>query len=131
VTANRLQRRRTISSGSTILQSDRTYRADGLLTGGIYGNGLRDVYDYDLQGRLTQLVSAPPVGSIPADGDLNADGLIDVGDLVILVRIVHEIVTPSAEQAVRGDVHPPGAPDGVLDLRDYLRLQRMVLGWVP
>jgi YD repeat-containing protein len=121
----------SVVTGSTILQSDRTYRADGLLTGGIYGNGLRDVYDYDLQGRLTQLVSAPPVGSIPADGDLNADGLIDVGDLVILVRIVHEIVTPSAEQAVRGDVHPPGAPDGVLDLRDYLRLQRMVLGWVP
>ena len=119
----------SLTTASTILLSDRQYRADGLVTGGVYGNGLRDVYDYDLQGRLVQSASAPAV--IPADGDLNADGVIDVGDLVILIRIVHEIVTPTAEQAVRGDVHPLGAPDGVLDLRDYLRLQRMVLGLVP
>lgn len=125
-----LGRIESLVTGSTILQSHRGYRADGLMTGGVYGNGLRDVYAYDLQGRLVQSASAPDV-SFPADGDLNGDGVIDVGDLVILIRIVHEIVAPTAEQAVRGDVHPPGAPDGMLDLRDYLRLQRMVLGWVP
>ncbi|MEK7207641.1 MAG: hypothetical protein AAB134_07155, partial [Pseudomonadota bacterium] len=113
--------------GHTFLGSI-TYRADGLTTGGIYGNGISDVYNYDLQGRLTQSASAPAV--IP-DGDLNGDGRIDVGDLVIQMRIVQELVTPTAEQAIRGDVHPPGAPDGVIDLRDYLRLQRTILGYVP
>jgi YD repeat-containing protein len=40
------------SNGATIT-SGRTYRADGLLTGQNYGNGLNETRAYDLQGRLT------------------------------------------------------------------------------
>lgn len=120
-----LGRIESVVTGSTILLSDRQYRADGLVTGGVYGNGLREVDDYDLQGRLTQSVSAL------VDGDLNGDGRIDAGDLVILMRVVLGLATPTAEQAVRGDLYPPGAPDGTLDLSDYLLLQQRVMEVAP
>jgi RHS repeat-associated protein len=38
---------------ATSLVSNRTYRADGLVTSQTFGNGLSDVRAYDLQGRLT------------------------------------------------------------------------------
>lgn len=44
----------TVNGQSTILTTNRTYRADGLLTTQTFGNGLSEQRSYDLQGRLTR-----------------------------------------------------------------------------
>jgi hypothetical protein len=63
---------------------------------------------------------------------VNGDGLVDAGDLVLMQRIVIGAVAASTNQVIRGDVAPLSAgvpaPDGVLDLADYLVLSRKVLG---
>jgi RHS repeat-associated protein len=43
----------TVNSTSTALVSGRTYRADGLLLSQAFGNGLNEIRQYDLQGRLS------------------------------------------------------------------------------
>lgn len=43
----------SVATGGQNIVSGRTYRADGLLLGQTYGNGLVDVRAYDLQGQLT------------------------------------------------------------------------------
>ena len=43
----------TVNGVSTVIATGRTYRADGILTGQRYGNGLTEVRHYDLQGQLT------------------------------------------------------------------------------
>jgi RHS repeat-associated protein len=42
----------TVNNTAQTIVSNRTYRADGLLTGETYGNGLTEQRQYDLQGRL-------------------------------------------------------------------------------
>lgn len=42
-----------INGSATSIVSNMTYRSDGLLTGSTFGNGLAEVRNYDLQGRLT------------------------------------------------------------------------------
>jgi hypothetical protein len=77
---------------------------------------------------------ANDANSIPGEhtGDVNGDGLVDAGDLVLMQRIVIGAVAASTNQVIRGDVAPLSAgvpaPDGVLDLADYLVLSRKVLG---
>jgi hypothetical protein len=41
---------------------------------------------------------------------------------MILQRIVLGEIQPSAQELVRGDVYPPGAPDGVVDMSDLILL---------
>jgi len=61
----RIQSVSTTVNGSTqTIVSNRTYRADGLLTGETFGNGVNDVRQYDLQGRLTYLSLTGTSGSI-------------------------------------------------------------------
>jgi len=43
----------TVNGVATVIASNRTYRADGLLVGQSYGNGINEVRTYDTQGRLT------------------------------------------------------------------------------
>jgi RHS repeat-associated protein len=45
----------TLNGATATLASNMTYRADGLLTGQSLGNGLAEVRQHDLQGRLTYL----------------------------------------------------------------------------
>lgn len=63
----------------------------------------------------------------PADGDVNADGAINAGDSVIMLRIVLGEITPSIIALAHGDLYPQGAPDGVIDLSDLIVHQRLVL----
>lgn len=51
-TRNSLGQISAIATGGQNIVTGRTYRADGLLTGQTYGNGLVDTRSYDLQGRL-------------------------------------------------------------------------------
>jgi len=71
--------------------------------------------------------------SIP-DGDLNLDGQVSSGDVLIAVRIALGLVTASTEQMQHGDVAPLSAgspnPDGVINTADVLVIQRIASGLV-
>lgn len=43
----------TVNNANQPIVSNRTYRADGLLAGELFGNGIAETRQYDLQGRLT------------------------------------------------------------------------------
>jgi len=71
---------------------------------------------------------------IVANGDVNGDGQVDVGDLLLAMRILTGQYIPSQEEQARWDVAPlvngMPAPDGQNNSGDYLILQRKVLGLV-
>jgi len=58
------------------------------------------------------------------------DGQLNVGDLVVLNRLVNGLETPTATELLVADVAPVGNPDGVLNVADFLVLQRAVMGSV-
>ncbi len=60
----------------------------------------------------------------PGDGDLNQDGTVDAGDLVLEMQIVLGTRTPTSVQLVHGDMNQ----DGVINTPDLLKLERKALG---
>ncbi|MHB8474182.1 MAG: RHS repeat-associated core domain-containing protein [Gammaproteobacteria bacterium] len=64
--------------------------------------------------------------SYPGDGDLNQDGLVDAGDLLLESQIVLGLRVPTATQLTHGDLNQ----DGVITLPDLLKLQRKALGLI-
>ena len=56
-------------------------------------------------------------------GDVNGDGQINVGDLVVLTRIVMGLKTPTPGETTRGDMNQ----DSVLNAADILLLQKQLL----
>ena len=62
--------------------------------------------------------------SYPGDGDVNQDGRVDVGDLLLVTQIALGQRTPTPEQFIRADINR----DGVIDVVDVLLLQRRILG---
>lgn len=76
------------------------------------------------------------VGSIPQNytvtvslgrGDINSDGRIDAGDLLLAMRHIHGLISLTPAQISFGDLYPPGSPNGVLNLQDVILLQRKAL----
>lgn len=68
----------------------------------------------------------------PLIGDLNVNGRLDAGNLLICMRIVLGDIEPSAAQRERADIGPLDrfglpAPDGVIDAGDLLALRQKVL----
>ena len=55
------------------------------------------------------------------------DGNINAADLLVAEQIVLKLITPTAIDRSHGDVYPPGAPDGVIDLSDFLLIQQLIL----
>jgi len=53
----------------------------------------------------------------------NPDGMIDLGDLIVLMRLVTGVIQPSAIESQLGDVNS----DGRLDVADILLLQQSLL----
>ena len=72
--------------------------------------------------------------AIPPDGDLNDDGLVNAGDLLIGIRILQGRIIATTEQQLHGDVAPlvngSPAPDGEITLGDIAVLERKVQGLV-
>lgn len=72
--------------------------------------------------------------AIPPDGDLNDDGLVNAGDLLISLQILQGSITATTEQQLHGDVAPlvngSPAPDGTITLGDIGVLQRKIQGLV-
>lgn len=68
------------------------------------------------------------------DGDLNSDGQVNVGDVLIALRIASGLITASTDQMEHGDVAPlldgSPAPDGVINVADVLVIQRKALGQI-
>jgi len=61
-------------------------------------------------------------------GDVDDDGTIDVGDLLLLERALTDEVTLDAGQQYRADVHPAGAGDGMLTVSDLAELRQTLTG---
>jgi len=72
-----------------------------------------------------------PVTYNHADGDVAPlgapNGSADAGDLVVCLRIAMGLLPATKQALAHLDLFPVGAPDGVINLSDYLRLQAMVL----
>jgi hypothetical protein len=67
---------------------------------------------------------------IPADGDINQDGVVNAADVLLAQRSALDEMTPDATQLLRGDVAPPGTPDGRIDTADLQLIARKALGQV-
>jgi len=61
------------------------------------------------------------------DGDVNANGAINAGDLILVTKHVLGNGNLSPLQVSRGDLYPPGQPDGVINLSDLILMQQLVL----
>lgn len=72
------------------------------------------------------------ITSIPADGDINMDGSVNIIDLVISINIALGLHTPTADELIKGDVAPLASgvpsPNGIIDTGDVLLIQRKILG---
>ena len=66
--------------------------------------------------------------ALPRDGDVNANGEVNVADQLILMRHINGLTVLTDAQKARVDLYPATAPDGKLTIQDLLLLQRRVLG---
>ena len=96
------------------------------------GNGHQNSFDKNTV--LSVWVVRDGDVAIEPDGDLNNDGLVNAGDLLIGFQILQGRITATTEQLLRGDVAPlvngSPAPDGTLTLGDIGVLQRKIQGLV-
>ena len=83
-------------------------------TGDFDGDGITDIDEY--------LISV----TVP-DGDINNDGVVNVADLLLVMQHVTNARNLTALQVARGDLYPPGLPDGTVNVSDYILIQQLVL----
>jgi len=71
---------------------------------------------------------------VVADGDINDDGMVDVRDLLLAMRILSGLYTPTQQEQERWDVAPlvndAPEPDQQNNVGDYSVLLRKVLGQI-
>ena len=90
------------------------------------GNGISDGNeDFDGDGIINVDDPMPLVPNGYPDGDLNNSPGVDAGDIVIIMQIVLGLRVPDASDLQHGDVYPPGAPDGTIDMSDLLLVIQM------
>ena len=75
---------------------------------------------------VTRAPQGLPAGDLAPRG--SPDGQLNVGDLLVLERLVLGLETPNSYERLVGDLAPMNNPDGQLDAGDLLVLQRAVLG---
>jgi hypothetical protein len=83
------------------------------------------------------LVGSDPLdsGDIPADGDINGDGNVDVVDVLKAARMAIGLQVPTPAESIRGNVAPlnagvPDPVDAVIGSDDLLLIERKALGAV-
>ncbi|MBK5276202.1 MAG: hypothetical protein JJE30_14285 [Desulfuromonadales bacterium] len=67
-------------------------------------------------------------------GDLNQNGVVDIADALIALRIASLIIQPTADDLILGDIAPVvngvSVPNGVIDIVDALLILRKVVGLI-
>jgi hypothetical protein len=83
------------------------------------------------------LVGSDPLdsGDIPADGDINGDGNVDVVDVLKAARMAIGLQVPTPAERIRGNVAPlnagvPDPVDAVIGSDDLLLIEQKALGAV-
>lgn len=61
-------------------------------------------------------------------GDVNGNGVLDAGDLLLATRIVYGSYVPSADELARLDIAPAPVPDGQITVADLHALARLITG---
>lgn len=67
------------------------------------------------------------VRAAQGSGDVNADGKVDLADVILAQRIALGQIAGTAQERAAADVAPPGEPDGVIDAADVARILRKAL----
>jgi hypothetical protein len=62
-----------------------------------------------------------------ADGDVVTNGSVDAGDLLYTMQIMVGLREETDHARAHVDLYPPGAPDGAINLPDYVLLLQLVL----
>ena len=83
-------------------------------------------------------VGLPIIGTlhfelIAPNGDINENGDVDAGDLVLAIRFLHGLAIPTQQQLARADLMPldsmgDPSPNGQVTLADVLRINQLLLG---
>jgi hypothetical protein len=94
--------------------------------------GVRDLAGNAMLGSFAwSFTTAPPPPYVPT-GDLNDDGIVDVLDARLALRIAAHEIAPTSEQLRAGDVAPlvegAPAPDGKIDVGDALVILARIAG---
>ena len=76
---------------------------------------------------LLDAVDPIPLTFNLGDGDMNADGNLNAGDLLITTRIVLGLLTATETHLAHGDLYPAAAPDGKINIQDLVLLQKLLL----
>ncbi len=100
-----LNRDEWLIHGSDSLDADTD--GDGILDGEEIAQGTDPVYAL----------------SYPGDGDVNQNGEVNVGDLLLVTQMALKMRAPTPEQFVHADINR----DGIIDVVDVLLLQRKIL----
>jgi len=86
-------------------------------------------------GKINALAAlADPRVSIPNYGDLDADGMVGISDVLVALRLALGAAQPTAVQLLLGDVAPsPGINgrrfgDGIISISDAVRILRRAIG---
>lgn len=53
--------------------------------------------------------------------------MVNAGDYLVLNRIALGLFQPTVLEFAHGDLYPPGAPDGIINLQDLILLSEMLL----
>lgn len=109
-----------LSAYKHISAANITYTYDSLnrVTSVDYGNGFKEEYTYDAAGnRLTMIISKSINQYM---GDMNCDDLIDISDVILILRMALQIdpIQPCS------DINN----DGIVDISDVILTLRMALG---
>jgi len=108
----------TQGSTTTPIAQDIRYAATGQISSQTLGQ-TQITQSFDPAGRPT--TSAGPAIVL---GDLNGDGIVDVADVALAVRIELGLVVPSSSQLQHGDING----DGAINVADVMHIQRKALG---
>ncbi len=103
------------------------YNDTSLVTNAIYYYRVRAYNSIDYS-TYSNVVSVTTGSACIANSDVNGDGVVDSGDVVLAQRISMGVVAATSAQLCRGDISPAGAPDGIINAADVVVIQRKAMG---
>lgn len=68
-----------------------------------------------------------PALNVQIDGDVNRDGVTNLGDLLVIIQVVLGRAVASGIEPGHADFYPQGAPDGIIDISDLILMRGIIL----